>query len=212
MQDPIWESLDCDINTPQNETCKQGFAPICSAVAREASDVSKAVLFVGKYNLRLVIKNTGHDYLGRSSGTGSLSVWTRQLKGIKFTESFGAASCKQGSGVPAVTLGAAETWLDVYKAADDQNVTVVGGSAGSVGAVGGWLQGGGHGRLASLYGLGIDNVLQITVVKANGKVVIANACRNQDLFWALRGGGGGTYGVVLDATYQTHPPLVTVAA
>ncbi|KAG8719865.1 hypothetical protein FRC09_010510 [Ceratobasidium sp. 395] len=190
MQDLIWESLDCDINTPRNE---------------HASRDSKAFLFAGKYNLRLVIKNTGHDYLGRSSRIGSLSIWTRQLKGIKSTRSFAAAGCKPGSGVPTVTQGAAETWLDVYEAADDHNVMVVGGSANSVGTVGGWLQGGGHGPLASLY-----DILQVTVVKTDGKVVIANACRNKDLFWALRGGGGGTYGVVLDAAYKTHPFLDSI--
>ncbi|KAG9120560.1 hypothetical protein FRC07_003896, partial [Ceratobasidium sp. 392] len=132
--------------------------------------------------------------------------------GINFTDSFVADGCKKGSGVPAVTLGAAEQWRDVYKAADDHNVTVVGGAANSVGAAGGWLQGGGHGPLGMLYGMGVDNVLQLTVVKANGKVVKANACQNKDLFWALRGGGGSTYGVALDVTYKTHPPLNNVVA
>ncbi|KAG9122435.1 hypothetical protein FRC07_001176, partial [Ceratobasidium sp. 392] len=162
--------------------------------------------------VKLVIKNTGHDYLGRSSGAGSLSIWTHQLKGISFTDSFVADGCKKGSGVPAVTLGAAEQWRDVYKAADEHNVTVVGGAANSVGAAGGWLQGGGHSPLGVLYGMGVDNVLQFTVVKADGKIVKANACQNKDLFWALRGGGGSTYGVALDVTYKTHPPLNNVVA
>ncbi|KAG8716160.1 hypothetical protein FRC09_016013 [Ceratobasidium sp. 395] len=61
-----------------------------------------------------------------------------------------------------------------------------------------------------MYGLGVDNVLQLTVVKANGKTVVANACKNEELFWALRGGGGGTYGVALHVTYRTHPPLDSI--
>ena len=132
--------------------------------------------------------------------------------------------------MPAVTLGAAEQWLgvypyiyihltrrlfnnpDVYQAANERNAIVVGGAARSVGAAGGWVQGGGHSPLGALYEMGIDSewvslqsstatntgfadALQFTVVKPNGKIVTANACQNKDLFWALRGGGGSTWGV-----------------
>ncbi|QRV75609.1 FAD-binding domain protein [Ceratobasidium sp. AG-Ba] len=207
MQSTVWESLGCDIDTPRNQTCKQGYVPTYSVEAQEPSDVSKAVSFAAKYKIKLVVKNTGHDYLGRSSGAGSLSIWTHLLKGITFTEKFVADGCSGASGVPAVTLGAAEQWRDVYKAADDRKVIVVGGAANSVGAAGGWLQGGGHSPLGVLHGMGVDNVLQFTVVKADGKIVKANACQNKDLFWALRGGGGGTWGVTLDVTYKTYTPL-----
>ncbi|KAG8736932.1 hypothetical protein FRC10_008705 [Ceratobasidium sp. 414] len=107
-------------------------------------------------------------------------------------------------------MGSDNSSPDVYKAADDHNVIIVGGAANSVGAAGGWLQGGGHSPLGSMHGMGVDNVLQFTVVKANGKIVKANACQNTDLFWALRGGGGGTYGVALDVTYKTHPALDSI--
>jgi len=94
---------------------------------------------------------------------------------------------------------------------------------GSVGAAGGWLAGGGHSILSPNYGLGtpnsleiigpfshcnftgVDNVLEITIVTADGDHVIANPYNNQDLFWALRGGGGGTWGVFTSVTYKTHP-------
>ncbi|KAG8728019.1 hypothetical protein FRC11_011944, partial [Ceratobasidium sp. 423] len=175
------------------------------------NDVSKAVSFAKRYKLRLVIKNTGHDYLGRSSGEGSFSIWTHKLKGINFTDAFVPNGCsKDETGVPAVTIGAAEQWIDVYRAANDHNVTVVGGAARTVGAAGGWIQGGGHSPLGALYGMGVDNVLEYTVVKADGIIVTANSCQNEDLFWALRGGGGSTYGVTLDVTYKTHPPLQSV--
>ncbi|KAG9080683.1 hypothetical protein FRC06_006280, partial [Ceratobasidium sp. 370] len=61
MQDLIWDSLDCDIDTPRNKTCTQGFVPVYSVAAQAASDVSKAVVFAAKHKLRLVVKNTGHD-------------------------------------------------------------------------------------------------------------------------------------------------------
>ncbi|KAG9096928.1 hypothetical protein FS749_007453, partial [Ceratobasidium sp. UAMH 11750] len=149
--------------------------------------------------------------LGRSSGAGSFSIWTHQLKGVNFTDSFVPTGCSRNvPGVSAVTLGAAEQWRDVYQAVDERNRTIVGGAANTVGAAGGYVQGGGHGPLGSLYGMAVDNVLQFTIVKPDGKVVKANACQNKDLFWALRGGGGGTWGVTLDVTYKTHPPLDSI--
>ena len=116
-------------------------------------------------------------------------------------------------------------WHEAYDAAEQRNRVIVGGvsAGGSVGAAGGWLSGGGHSPIAPNYGLGtpsphnltgsyshdgfagVDNVLEISIVTADGNHVIANAYRNSDLFWALRGGGGGTWGVVTSATYKTHP-------
>ncbi|KAG8716161.1 hypothetical protein FRC09_016014 [Ceratobasidium sp. 395] len=61
MQDPIWESLGCGIDSPRNETCSQGFVPIYSVVAKEANDVSEAVMFAAEHRVKLVVKNTGHD-------------------------------------------------------------------------------------------------------------------------------------------------------
>ncbi|QRV74527.1 FAD-binding domain protein [Ceratobasidium sp. AG-Ba] len=203
MQDPIWESPGCGISTPRNVSCEQGFVPTYAIEAESPQDVSRAVKFAGKHRLRLVVKNTGHDY-----AEGSFSIWTHRLKGMNFTDSFVPVGCsKNARGVSAVTLGAAEQWRDVYQAADQRNLTIVGGAANSVGAAGGWVQGGGHSPLGSLYGMGVDNVLQYVVVKADGAIVTANSCQNKDLFWALRGGGGGTWGVTLDVTYKTHPAL-----
>jgi FAD/FMN-containing dehydrogenase len=67
------------------------------------------------------------------------------------------------------------------------------------------MQGGGHGPASRDFGLGADQVLDMRVVLANGSVVTANRCTHTDLFYALRGGGGGTYGVVLSATVKAHP-------
>jgi hypothetical protein len=69
----------------------------------------------------------------------------------------------------------------------------------------GWFTGGGHGPLTSDYGMGADNVLETTVVLPSGKVVIANGCQNPDLFYAIRGGGGSTYGIVVNAVMKAHP-------
>ncbi|CAE6529064.1 unnamed protein product [Rhizoctonia solani] len=208
MQNSVWDSPYCRTDTPRNIPCDQAFVPVYSVDARDDDHVTKAVEFAGKHNLKLVVKNTGHDFLGRSSGEGSFSIWTHNLKGINFTDSFIGAGCSETTAVEhAVTVRAAEQWIDVYKAANDHNVTVVGGAFPTVGAAGGWIQGGGHSPLSGLYGLGIDNVLQFRLVKSDGSIVNTNKCQNQDLFWALRGGGGNTWGVVLSVTYKTHLPV-----
>ncbi|KAF8597925.1 putative FAD binding domain protein [Ceratobasidium sp. AG-I] len=212
MENPVWESLGCDIDTPRNVPCDQGFVPVYSVVAVDGNDVSAAVKFAGKHRLKLVVKNTGHDYLGRSSAKGSFSIWTHNIRGINFSDAFVPTGCSNNTGEPAVTVRAAEQWRSVYQAADARGVIVVGGAANSVGAAGGWIQGGGHSPLGALYGMGVDNVLQYNIVKPDGKVVAANACQNKDLFWALLGGGGGTWGVTLDVTYKTHAPLQNVVA
>jgi len=112
----------------------------------------------------------------------------------------------------ALTLGAGLNWMEVNRIANDNNVTLVGGGAATVSSGGGYVQGGGHSILSPKWGLAADNVLQMKVVLANGSIVIANECTNPDLFWALRGGGGGTFGVVTEVTYKAHPsvPMTTV--
>ena len=68
------------------------------------------------------------------------------------------------------------------------------------------MQGGGHSSLSPLHGLAVDNLLEADIVTADGTLVTANSCTNADLFWALRGGGGGTFGVVTRVVYKAHEP------
>lgn len=90
------------------------------------------------------------------------------------------------------------------------NVTDV--PLGSVKTAGGWGQTAGHAPLSSKYGLGVDQALEYKVVTADGKLVVANKVANSDLFWALRGGGGGNFGIVVEATVKAHPTVkVTVS-
>ena len=87
-----------------------------------------------------------------------------------------------------------------------ENVLVVGGNALTVGAAGGYLQGGGHSAMSPLYGLAVDNTLEMDVVIADGTLLTVNSCTNEDLFWALRGGGGGTFGIVTRVVHKAHEP------
>lgn len=81
---------------------------------------------------------------------------------------------------------------------------VVGGSARTVSANGGYTLGGGHSFMSPAYGLAVDNVLQYVVVLANGTLVTASPCSHPDLFWAMRGGGAG-FGVLVATTYRMYP-------
>jgi hypothetical protein len=79
--------------------------------------------------------------------------------------------------------------------------------------MGGYIQGGGHSPLSSIYGIAADHVLSMEVVLASGQFVTASATQNSDLFWALRGGGGSTFGVVTSVTVKAHPDFpVTVTS
>lgn len=137
------------------------------------------------------------------------------MKNITFHDSFSPTGATDSVTYTNVfTFGAGVQWFEAYAAAKEHNVLIVGGfsKGGSVGVAGGWLAGGGHSALAPNYGLGVDNVLEIEIVTADGKLLIANSYQNQDLFWALRGGGGGTWGVVTSVSYKTHPSTPFSAA
>lgn len=88
---------------------------------------------------------------------------------------------------------------------------VVGGGTPSVGCLGGWMQGGGHSPLTHDYGLGADQVLQAKIVLADGSLVTASPSQNQDLFFAIRGGGPGTYGIVVETIVKAYPTRSVVA-
>ncbi|MCB0411224.1 MAG: FAD-binding protein, partial [Bdellovibrionales bacterium] len=106
----------------------------------------------------------------------------------------------------AVSVEAGTRWLEAYHQVTGKNGRYVqGGGCTTVGAAGGFLQGGGFGSWSKKFGTAAANLLEVEVVTADGKILVANSCQNQDLFWALRGGGGGTFGVVTKATMRTHP-------
>jgi hypothetical protein len=159
-------------------------------------------------NIRLVIKNTGHDYLGKSLGAGALSIWTHNLKNLEFIPNYKSDSGYEGS---AFKVAAGVTVREVYKAAEKYNVTVTGGICESVGFAGGYVAGGGHNPMSGYYGMAADNVEALNVVTADGRFVTASNTSHPDLFWALRGGGGSTFGVVTSVIVRAHPkiPIVT---
>jgi FAD/FMN-containing dehydrogenase len=180
--------------------------PSSYAVAAETvSDVVAAVNFARENNVRLVVKGTGHDYYGRSSAPDSLLIWTHNMREITVHTAFHPEGAPLDFvGVPAISTSAGNRWLEAYKAATDAGRFIQGGGCTSVGACGGFALGGGFGSFSKKFGSGAAGVIELEVVTANGEVLIVNKYQNPDLFWALRGGGGGTFGVVTRMTLLSH--------
>ncbi len=173
--------------------------------AQSTQDVVAAVNFARNHHLRLVIKGGGHDYYGRNNAANSLLIWTHPMREIIVHNDFVPVGCsKKQHSSQAVTVSAGTRWIDAYsEVTTKHNRYVQGGGCASVGAAGGFTQGGGFGSLSKKFGSGAANMLQVEIVSADGKTLIANECQNADLFWAVRGGGGGTFGVVTKMTLKT---------
>ena len=196
-----------------NKSCNQGSVPDHYIDVQEPNDVVEAFQFSKKTGIMLSIKNTGSANSGRSSLKGSLALWVRNLKNMSYDQNFIPEGCGKASATEmAVTVGAGVNTREVMQFSNTHNFTYVSAYNDVVGASGGWPQGGGEGVLCPVYGLGSDRVLQYEVVTPDGVLRTANACQNQDLFWALRGGGGGTFGVVLESTHKVEEAFnITVA-
>lgn len=175
--------------------------------ARNVADIVAGVDFARENKVRLVVKGTGHDYYGRSTGPRkSLLLWTHNMRGITVHRKFVPAGAPAGTkSVAAVTTRAGNRWLEAYKSASAAGLYIQGGGCTSVGACGGFALGGGFGSFSKRFGSGAAGVLEMTVVIANGSVLTVSEFQNSDLFWALRGGGGGTFGVVTSMTVLAHP-------
>jgi FAD/FMN-containing dehydrogenase len=172
---------------------------------RNVSDIEAGLQFANATGVPLTIKNTGHDYHGRSSAPGSLALWTHNIRpDIKLTEGFVPDGCQQSVG-NAVTFGAGQQFGGLYEFANENNLTIIGGISSTVGTAGGWISGGGHSQISNAFGLGVDNVLQIRTVLPNGTLITVNECQNQDMWFALRGGGGGTFGINYEMTSKALP-------
>ncbi|KAI2768099.1 CAZyme family AA7 [Penicillium roqueforti] len=219
LQDWVWESGQspgdaCPLGSQMNghTQCHQGRIPLYSAMVNSTKHVQEAVMFAKRHDLRLIIRNTGHDLAGRSSSPNALQIHTHRLQDIKFHDNVQLHGFEKSFG-PAVSVGAGVMMGDLYARSAQNGYIVVGGDCPTVGVVGGFLQGGGISDFLSLHhGLAVDNVLEFEVVTASGDIVLANAIRNPDLFWALRGGGGGTFGIVTRATMRVFPDVPAIAA
>ncbi|RDW71848.1 berberine protein [Coleophoma crateriformis] len=200
------ESLDPSL-PPLFQTCSLGSLATYYVAVQNAEHVAATINFTREYNVRLTIKNTGHDYLGRSTAPNSLAVWTYNLQDMIYHETFTASNCPSANGKNIGEIGAGVQAAAAYTFFETYNMNVVGGNEGTVGLAGGYGQGGGHGIFGPSYGLMVDNAVEFDVVTADGKLRTINECNDPDLFWAIRGGGGGTYAVLTAYRFQLYPAI-----
>jgi hypothetical protein len=171
--------------------------------ASTATHVAETVKFAAANNVRIVVKGGAHDLLGRyvwfhsithlfcntnpsrSTAPSVLSLWTRNLRGLEYHESFSACHSDLVQ-YTAVTAAAGHLVGEIQQLVAEHSMTIVGGADPGIG-IGGYLTGGGHSPLGSLHGMGVDNVLELSLVTPSGDVVTASPCQNSDLFWAVRG-------------------------
>lgn len=127
---PIYQGLTCLPPTIyDSKTCTLGGYPTYVINAKSVLDIQLSINFARNNNIRLIIKNTGHDFAGKSVGASSLSIWTHGLKDIQVIDNYVDDSGYKG---PAVKAGAGVQAFELYKAVNDKGVIVVAGE-GQVG-------------------------------------------------------------------------------
>jgi FAD/FMN-containing dehydrogenase len=140
--------------------------------------------------VHIVAKSGGHSYGGYSTTTGVVVDLSR-LAGISV-----------GSG--RATIGPGARLGNIYDRLGARGIAIPAGTCPSVG-IGGHVLGGGFGLASRAWGLASDNLVSVQVVTADGRVHVADASHDTDLFWASRGGGGGNFGIVTRLVFRTHP-------
>jgi FAD binding domain/Berberine and berberine like len=178
---------------------------VYAVAARNAQDIAAAVNFARQNDLRLVVKGGGHSYQGTSNAPDSLLIWTRHMHDIETHPAFVPQGCEHTmQPQPAVTVGAGTIGIQAYEAVTTKGGKYVQGGGCLTVCLAGLVQSGGFGSYSKHYGTAAGNLLEAEVVTADGQIRVANACTNPDLFWALKGGGGGTFGVVSKMTLRLH--------
>ncbi|MEU3255422.1 FAD-binding oxidoreductase [Streptomyces sp. NPDC006997] len=191
--DPAWPTARQLYNTRFDT-----LTPAAVVYADHAEDIRTALSYARAHDLRVAVRNGGHSYAGRSSGNGRLVIDVSRLNDVR------------ASGTTAV-VGAGAKLIDVYRALAAKGATVPAGSCPTVG-ISGLTLGGGHGVVSRAYGLTCDSLTGATLVTADGEQLTVDATEHADLFWALRGAGNGTFGVVTELRFRTHPAPQAVSA
>ncbi|HEX3782369.1 MAG TPA: FAD-binding oxidoreductase [Pseudonocardiaceae bacterium] len=175
-----------------------GRQPGAVALCANPADVQACVAAVAASTTPIAARSGGHSYVGYSTPDNALVV---DLTGLS-----GSTVNPDGS----MVVGAGSRLIDVYAAAANAGRAIGAGSCPSVG-ISGLTLGGGIGVLSRKFGLTCDQLTSATVVTADGTLRTASANSEPDLFWALRGGGGGNFGIVTSFTFGTAPaPALTV--
>ncbi|KAK1248182.1 hypothetical protein MKX08_006402 [Trichoderma sp. CBMAI-0020] len=206
-----WESCgsaNCypGVFAPRGQTCSLGRLSALQVYATTAEHITATIAFVRKHGIRMIVKNTGHDYLGRSSAANTLTLNTHNMKNISLETSFTAQNCPSaGTRQNIAVIGAGVNAQEAMDYFEQRNIMVTVGGCSTVGIAGGFGQAAGHGLLTPAYGLMVDQAVEFDVITPDGVFRTINACSDADLFWAMRGGGGGSYAVLVNYKFQVYP-------
>jgi FAD/FMN-containing dehydrogenase len=170
----------------------KSFGPPPRAIVhcRTAEDVQATIRAAQDCDIPVSVRGGGHDWAGRSLCSGIVI----DLSGMR--------NVTVGSDHRTAMISGGARAADVIAVTDPLHLAAVTGSCSTVGMMGLAL-GGGYGPLIGCFGLALDNIINAQVVLSDGSIVSANSETNQELFWALRG-GGGNFGVVTAARYRLH--------
>ncbi len=166
--------------------------PLAVAFCEGAGDVARAIAWARRQGVRVSVRSGGHSYGGYSTGPG-LVVDVSRMAGIAVDRSGRTAR-----------IGAGARLIDVYDRLWRRRVAVPAGTCASVG-IAGLALGGGFGFLSRAFGTTADAMREVRLVDARGRVLDCDAGRHADLFWACRGGGGGSFGVVTSFRFRVRP-------
>jgi FAD/FMN-containing dehydrogenase len=171
---------------------RKQLSPSLRAICKTEHAVAVMVDWVRSNNLNFAVRCGGHSYEGFSQ-TADVAIDVRGLDKIVVDKTAGL-----------VTAGSGVSLFQIYQALAAQGLALQAGSCPTVG-ISGHLMGGGHGLLARSHGLTCDSLQQVNFIDAQARVLQANAGSEPDLFWACRGGGGGSFGVATQFTIKAFP-------
>lgn len=168
--------------------------PLAYLVASHVSDIQKAVTCCGLTKVRIVARSGGHSYIKSSFGDSrSLIVDLVNLNHVSVDQMQMTSEIGAGATIAQIS----------YKLWKNGNFLIPLGVCPTVG-ISGLALGGGYGRFTSVFGLTSDNIVEMEMVDAKGELLVINNATNSDLFWALRGGGGGNFGIVTKFKFKIY--------
>jgi FAD/FMN-containing dehydrogenase len=172
--------------------------PALIARSRGVADVVDAIRLARAEDLGVAVRGGGHNVAGRATIDGGVMIDLSLMKGLYVDPRTRSARAQGGS-----------TWNDFNRETQLHGLATTGGVVSSTG-IAGLTLGGGLGWLMGKHALALDNLLSVELVLADGRVVRADEKENDDLFWALRG-GGGNFGVATTLEYRLHEvgPAIT---
>lgn len=183
---------------PQYNVVRQEFNtffnrfPLVIVFAQETQDVVNAIRWARYKDVPIRLRSGRHNYEGLSVVDAGIVIDVNDMKQVEVDRKCGTATVQTGL-----------RDFELYEALGSQGLVVPAGLCPTTG-IAGFTLGGGQSGLSRPWGLAIDNLLEVEMVDADGCVLCANAEHNADLFWALRGGGGGNFGVCTSFRFRTH--------